>query len=167
LVGAKLNYTVIENELLPVVLTLIKFKHYVTGYKVFVHIYHVVIIYLMNKLYINGRIIRWVFLLQRFDLTILDRPDKQNVAADFLSMLTIHTEEDMIDDQFPYENLFSISTQTPYFTDIENFPTTGKLPQHCSYRERCKIVQKILAPTWVDGYLFKVFPNQFLRICIR
>jgi hypothetical protein len=84
--------------------------------------------------------IRWFLLLQQFDLTILDKPGKQNVVAYFLSRLTIPTEEDMIDDQFPDEHLFSISTQTPWFVDIENYLTTWKFPQHFSYRERCKIV---------------------------
>jgi hypothetical protein len=91
---------------------LLKFRHYVTGYQVFVHIDHAAIRYLMNKPDINGRIIRWLLLLQQFDLTILDKPGKQNVVADFLSRLTIPTEGDMIDDHFPDEHLFAISTQT-------------------------------------------------------
>jgi hypothetical protein len=93
-----------------------KFRHYVTGYKVFVHTDHVSIRYLMNKPDINGRMIRWFLLLQQFDLTILDKPGKQNVVAYFfLSRLTSPTEEGMIDDRFPDEHLFSISTQTPWF----------------------------------------------------
>jgi hypothetical protein len=49
LVGAELNYIVTEKELLAVVHALNKFRHYVTGYKVFVHTDHVSIRYLMNK----------------------------------------------------------------------------------------------------------------------
>jgi hypothetical protein len=37
LATAKLNYIVIEKELLVVIHALNKFRHYVTGYKVFVH----------------------------------------------------------------------------------------------------------------------------------
>jgi hypothetical protein len=121
----------------------------------------------MNKHDINGRIIRWFMLLQKFDLTILDNPTKQNVVADFVSRLTIPNEEGMIDDRFPDGNLFSISTQTPWFVDIENYLTMGKFPQHFSYGERCKIVRKSSAYTWVVGYLFKLYPNHILRRCIR
>jgi hypothetical protein len=108
-----MNYIVTKNELLVVVHALNKFRHYVTGYKVFVHTDHVSIRYLMNKPDINSRMIIWFLLLQQFDLTILDKPGKQNVVADFLSILAIPTEEGMVDDQFPDEHLFSISIQTP------------------------------------------------------
>jgi hypothetical protein len=101
-----------------VVHALNKFIHYVTGYKFFVHTDHATIRYLINKPAINGRIIKWFMLLQQFDLTILDKPRKQNVVSDFLSRLTIPTEEGMLDDQF------SISIQTPWFFDIENYLTT-------------------------------------------
>jgi hypothetical protein len=67
----------------------------------------------VNKPDINGRMIIWILLLQQFDLTILDKPRKQNVVANFLSRLTIPTKEGMIDDHFLDENLFSIPTQTP------------------------------------------------------
>jgi hypothetical protein len=99
MVGAEINYIVTEKELLAVVHALNKFRHYVTGYKVFVHTDHVSIRYLMNKPDINGRMIRWFLLLQQFDLTILDKPGKKNVVADFLSRLTSPNEEGMIDDQ--------------------------------------------------------------------
>jgi hypothetical protein len=90
-----------------------------------------------------------------------------NVVADFLSRLTIPTKGGMIDDHFPDEHLFAISTQTPWFVDIANYLTTGRFPQHFSYQERCKIVRKSTTYTWVAGYLFKLGPDQVLRICIR
>jgi hypothetical protein len=39
--GAEINYIVTEKELLAVIHALNKFRHYVTGYKVFVHTNHV------------------------------------------------------------------------------------------------------------------------------
>ena len=39
----KLNYTVTEKEFLVVVHTINKFRHYITGYQVFVHINHAAI----------------------------------------------------------------------------------------------------------------------------
>jgi len=120
----KIKYIVTEKELLAVIHALSKFIHYVIGYKVFVHTDHGTIRYLMNNPDINGRTIRWFLLLQQFDLTILDKPGKKNIVADFLSRLTIPNEEGMIDDQFPDENLLATSTQTHWFFDIENYLTT-------------------------------------------
>jgi hypothetical protein len=69
--------------------------------------------------------------------------------------------------RFPYENLFSISTQTPWFVDIENYLTTGKFPQHFSYRERCKIVSEKFILHLGCRLFVQTFPNHILRRCIR
>jgi len=58
LLKAKLNYTVMEKELLDVVHSLNNFRHYIIGYQTFVDIDHVVMKYLMNKPNVNAWIIR-------------------------------------------------------------------------------------------------------------
>ncbi|XP_059068671.1 uncharacterized protein LOC131859137 [Cryptomeria japonica] len=83
----EINYTVTEKEFLAVVYAINKFRHYIIGYKVFVHTYHSAIRFLMNKPMVTGRVIRWLLLLQEFDVTILDKPGRENVVADFLSRL--------------------------------------------------------------------------------
>ena len=86
---AELNYTVTEKELLAIVHSLNKFRHYITGYQTFAHIDHAAIKYLMNKPDANAWIIRWLLLLQQFDLTIVDTPGKENIVADFLSRVRV------------------------------------------------------------------------------
>ncbi len=54
---AELNYTVTKKELLAIVHSLNKFRHYITGYQTFVHTDHAAIRYLMNKLDVNTHII--------------------------------------------------------------------------------------------------------------
>ena len=44
---------------------------------------------------------RWLLLLQEFDITIIDKPGKENVVADFLSRFTNS------DDNLPVEDSFS------------------------------------------------------------
>ena len=77
----------------------------------------------MNKLDVNARIIRWLLLLQQFDLTIIDKPDREKVVADFFfSKLTLSAgEEGMVDDQLPDEHLFAISFLSSWFADIANY----------------------------------------------
>ena len=99
-----------EKRILTIVHSLNKFRHYITRYQTFVHTDHVAIKYLTNKLDVNAHIIIWLLLLHQFDLTIIDKPSKENVVADFLSRLTfLAGEEGMVDDQLPDEHLFAIS----------------------------------------------------------
>jgi len=76
----------------------------------------------MNKQDVNARIIRWLLLLQQFDLTIANKPCKENVVVDFLSRMNMPaSEEGMVDDQLPDEHLFAILVLSPWFADIENY----------------------------------------------
>eukprot|EP00253_Pinus_taeda_P023260 PITA_23260 len=109
---AELNYTVTEKEFLAVIYAINKFRHYITGYTTFVHTDHLAINYLMNKSVTNARVTRWLLLLQEFDITIVDRPGKENVVADFLSRLKTN-ENIPVDDSFPDEYLFAISAHSP------------------------------------------------------
>jgi len=52
-----------------------------------VHTDHFAIRYLMNKPFTSSRVTRWLLLLQEFNVTIIDRPGKSNVVADYLSRL--------------------------------------------------------------------------------
>lgn len=78
---------VTKKEMLAVIYALNKFRHYITGYKVFVYIDHAGIRYLMNKPSISERLARWILLMQEFDITI-DKMRNANAVADFLSRLT-------------------------------------------------------------------------------
>ena len=108
--GPELNCTVIEKELLAVVYALNKFCHYITGYLIFVHTDHAKIKYLMKKPAITSRLARWLLLLQEFDITIVDKPGRANVVADYLSRIH-HDDNDtsLIDDAFLDKHLFHIT----------------------------------------------------------
>ena len=83
----------------------------------------------MNKSIINGRVTRW--LLQEFNITILDRPRKENTIVDFLSRIKNDNKDVPIRDYFPNEYLFAISIKSPWFADFANYLATGKLPSYC------------------------------------
>jgi len=67
-------------------------------------------------------------LLQEFDITIVDKPGKDNVVADFISRLTIDDSCTPIEDSFPDEYLFSISTYSPWYSDITNYLAATNFP---------------------------------------
>ncbi|KAK4394161.1 Retrovirus-related Pol polyprotein from transposon.6, partial [Sesamum angolense] len=70
------NYTTTEKELLAVVFALEKFCHYLLGTKV-VFSDHAALKYLLSKKEAKPRLIRWILLLQEFDLTIKDKKGRR------------------------------------------------------------------------------------------
>ena len=69
----QLNYATTEKELLAIVFAFDKFQWYLIRNRVIVHIDHFAIKYLMSKKDNKPRLIRWVLLLQEFDLEIKDK----------------------------------------------------------------------------------------------
>lgn len=84
---AHVNYTIIEKELLVVVLTFDKFHSYLIGSKVIVYINHVAIKYFSQKKYAKPQLLRWFLLLKEFDVEIYDKGRAQNLVTSHLSRL--------------------------------------------------------------------------------
>ncbi|XP_052297041.1 uncharacterized protein LOC127902243 [Citrus sinensis] len=74
--SAQMNYSTTEKELLAVVFALNKFRSYLLGSKSVVFTDHAAVRYLMSKQDAKPRLIRWILLLQEFDLTIKDKKGK-------------------------------------------------------------------------------------------
>ena len=121
----------------------------------------------MNKPITNGRITRWLLLLQEFNITVIDRPSKENQVADFLSHLNTEGENVLIFDEFPDEYLFALATQIPSFADIANYLATGKLPQHLSSKEKQRIIRLSATYSWMGGDLYKSSPDLIIGWCVR
>ncbi|GJX97083.1 reverse transcriptase domain-containing protein [Tanacetum coccineum] len=69
------------------------------------------------------RLIRWILLLQEFDIKIKDRKGTENVASDHLSRIENDESSDdsEVDDNFPGETLMEINTKDePWFADFAN-----------------------------------------------
>ena len=107
----------------------------------------------MNKPITNGRITRWLFLLQEFNITIIDRPGMDNLAADFLSRLNIGQRSAIIPvpDEFLDEALFAIFAISPWFADVANYLVSGKLCQSMFAKEKHNIVQRSANYSWIEG----------------
>jgi hypothetical protein len=164
---AELNYTVTEKEFLEVVHVINKFRHYIAGYEVFVHTNHSAIRFLMNKPITNGRVTRWLLLLQECNITVLDRPGKDNVVVDFLSQIKNEDDGILIDDSFPDKHLFSLSVNTPWFADMANYLATRKLPSDLSPHEKRKINTHSANYSWVGHDIFCTGPDLIIHRCVR
>ncbi|KAK1610150.1 hypothetical protein QYE76_033823 [Lolium multiflorum] len=121
--AAQRNYATTEKELLAVVFACDKFRPYIVDSKVTIHTDHAAIRYLMTKKDANPRLIRWVLLLQEFDLHIIDRKGVDNPVADNLSRLeNIAYDPVPVNDSFPNEQLAVIKGALPPALDLDSFP---------------------------------------------
>nr|GFA45065.1 reverse transcriptase domain-containing protein [Tanacetum cinerariifolium] len=112
--------------MLAIVYAFEKFQSYLVLSKSIVYMDHSALKYLLNKQDTKPRLLRWVLLLQEFDITILDKKGSENLAADHLSRLENPHKDVLenkdINENFPLETLRSLSSSnTPWFADIANF----------------------------------------------
>ena len=112
LTGPQLNYATTEKEFLAVVFSIDKFRSYLLGTKVIVYTDHAALKYLLAKRDSKPRLLRWVLLLQEFNLKIKDKKGTENQVADHLSRLEsneeVREEEKPINEYFPDQQLFAI-----------------------------------------------------------
>ncbi|GJX63025.1 hypothetical protein Tco_0295925, partial [Tanacetum coccineum] len=69
-------------------------------------------------------LIRWILLLQEFDIEIKDKKGTKNVVVDHLSRIENDETNDYsdVDDNFPEETLMEITTRDiPLFADFANY----------------------------------------------
>ena len=85
------------------------------------------------------RLIRWVLLLQEFDLHIIDRKGAENPVADNLSRLENVLDDQLpIDDSFPNEQLTVInaSRNTPWYANYANYIVAKFIPPSFTYQQK-------------------------------
>nr|GEZ09530.1 retrovirus-related Pol polyprotein from transposon 17.6 [Tanacetum cinerariifolium] len=109
---AQIHYTTTEKEMLVIVYAFEKFWPYLVLSKSIVYTDHSALKYLLNKQDAKPRLIRWVFLLQEFDIIIHDKKGTENHAADHLSRLE-NPHKDVLENKdinkkFPLETLDQI-----------------------------------------------------------
>ncbi|XP_070008507.1 uncharacterized protein [Nicotiana sylvestris] len=154
---AEMNYIVTEKELLVVVWAFDKFRSYLVGTKVIVYTDHSAIRYLFAKKDAKPRLIRWVLLLQEFDLEIRDRKGTENQVADHLSRLENRghvTEGESIKETFPDEYLLAItSDETPWYADYVNFIASGVTPPEFTADHRRRFLHDVRFYMWDEPFL--------------
>ena len=170
LADAQLNYTTTEKEMLAVVFAVDKFRAYLLGSKVIIYTDHSALRYLLAKKDAKPRLIRWVLLLQEFDLEIRDKKGSTNVVADHLSRL--EKEEDLsnqalIDDSFPDEFVLVLQQIfSPWYADFANYLAGGVLPEDLSYQEKKRFLHQAKQYLWEEPYINKICGDGLIRRCI-
>ena len=79
---------------------------------------HAAIKYLLYKKDVKSRLIRWILLLQEFDVELRDKKGAENVVADHLSRIN-HGDDgkEPIEDQMKDDTLYRILDQDSWMND--------------------------------------------------
>nr|GEV28051.1 reverse transcriptase domain-containing protein [Tanacetum cinerariifolium] len=118
------------------------------------------------------RLIRWVLLLQEFDIIICDKKGTENLAADHFSRLEnphkdVFENKD-INESFPLETLGKISSgSTPWFTDFLNFHARNFIVKGMSSQQKKKFFKDVKHYFWDDPYLFWICADCIIRRCVH
>jgi hypothetical protein len=81
------NYSTREKEALTIVFTLHNFRHYLLNNKFVFYVYHMALVYWVNKPQVWGIITKWLLLFLEYDFIVVYKPSKIHVVVDALSRL--------------------------------------------------------------------------------
>ncbi|GJR39063.1 reverse transcriptase domain-containing protein [Tanacetum coccineum] len=115
------------------------------------------------------RLIRWILLLQEFDIEIKDKKGTENVVADHLSRIENDetSDDNEVDDNFLGETLMELRTRDiPWFVDFANYLVGDIIPEGMTYQQKNKFFSDLKNYFWEDPYLFKVCSDGMMRRCV-
>nr|GEV79374.1 retrovirus-related Pol polyprotein from transposon 17.6 [Tanacetum cinerariifolium] len=126
---AQAHYTTTKKELLAVVYAFEKFRPYLVLSKSIVYTDHSALKYLFNKQDAKPRLLRWVLLLQEFDITVRDKKRSREPSLRHLSRLENPHQSVLdkkeINETFPLDTLNMVSfrgdSSTLWFDDFANY----------------------------------------------
>ncbi|GKB13869.1 reverse transcriptase domain-containing protein [Tanacetum coccineum] len=133
--------------------------------------------YLFAKKDAKPRLMRWILLLQEFDVIIRDKKGAENLAADHLSRLENPHQDKLenkeITETFPLETLGSVALRadsTPWFADFANYHAGNFIVKGMSSQQRTtekKFFKDVKHYNWDDPFLFKICADQMIRRCVH
>jgi hypothetical protein len=99
------------------------------GAKVIVYIDHAGLKYLLMMKDAKPHLVRWILLLQEFDLEIRDKRGVENSVADYLSRLQFKESVELpITYYMRDDTLLKVSTTDPWYANIINYIVAGYIP---------------------------------------
>nr|AAR00600.1 putative reverse transcriptase [Oryza sativa Japonica Group] len=140
------------------------FRSYLVRAKVIIYTDHAALKYPLTKKDAKPRLLRWILLLQEFDLEIKDKKGVENSVADHLSRLQItNMPEQPINDFLRDDMLMTVRDSNPWYANIVNYMVfkyipPGKNQRNLKYESRRHI--------WDEPYLYRVCSDGLLRRCV-
>jgi hypothetical protein len=148
-----------EKELLAVVFAIKKFRSYLVGAKVIIYIDQATLKYLLMKKDAKSSLIRWILLLQEFDLEIRDKKGVKNSVADHLSRLQFEKSGELpINNYMRDDTLLKVSTTELWYANIINYIVSGYIPPGPIRRRLSEIAD-------YTSWMTHIFIGQALLAC--
>ncbi|GJR47684.1 reverse transcriptase domain-containing protein [Tanacetum coccineum] len=169
---AQIHYTTTKKEMLAIVYAFEKFWSYLVLSKSIVYTDYSALKYLMNKQDAKPRLLRWVLLLQEFNIMIRDKKGSKNLAADHLSRLE-NPHKDVLENKdineyFPLETLGALSNgSTLWFVDYANFHVGNFIIKGMTTQQKKKFFKDVKHYFWDDHYLFRICADQIIQRCVH
>ncbi|GKB18133.1 reverse transcriptase domain-containing protein [Tanacetum coccineum] len=148
-------------------------RSYLVLSKSIVYTDHSAIKYLFAKKDAKARLMRWILLLQEFDVEIRDKKGAEKSCADHLSRLENPHQNEFenkeITETFPLETLGSVALRddnTPWFADFANYHAGNFIVKGMSSQQKNKFFKDVKHYFWDDPFLFKICADQVIRRCV-
>ncbi|GJX09297.1 reverse transcriptase domain-containing protein [Tanacetum coccineum] len=166
---AQTHYTTTEKELLAVVYAFEKFRSYLVMSKSIVYTDHSAIKYLFAKKDAKARLMRWILLLQEFDIEIRDKIKKEaeNLAADHLSRAFPSSRGEqviLVDVELTYQNGLKQKRSPPMMPELLKisgqieFPLVGPFTVSKFFLWHVELSQQLRAQLFiVNGHRIKTY----------
>nr|GEX35036.1 reverse transcriptase domain-containing protein [Tanacetum cinerariifolium] len=122
-----------------------KFRPYIVLSKSIVYTDHSALMYLLSKQDAKPRLIRWVLLLQEFDIIIRDKKGTENLTT--LSKIS--------------------NGSTPWFADFANFHVRNFTVKGMSSQQKKKFFKDVKHYFWDDPCLFWICVDQIIQRCVH
>ena len=85
-----------------------KYRHYLLAKKIIFFTDHQALMYLVNKPYNTGKIMRWFLILLKFDFTVVFKQEKTHLRVYHLSQMIQREKPTRIDNDLPNAYLFKL-----------------------------------------------------------
>jgi len=72
----------------------------------------------------------------------------------------------LVTNHFLDDNLFDISTYTPWFSNMANYLISSKFPRDLYVMEKHKIVQLSSNYSFIEGDIYHIRPDIIMRRCV-
>ncbi|GJY30694.1 reverse transcriptase domain-containing protein [Tanacetum coccineum] len=165
----------VEKELLAVVYAFEKFRPYIVLSKTIVYTDHLALKYLIAKQDAKPILLRWILLLQEFNVIIRDKKGAKNLAADHLSRFENPHQGDLkkkeINETFPLKTLRMITfhgdSSISWFANITNYHAGNFIVKGMLSQQKKKFFKDVKHYFWDNPYLFKICADQLIRRCVH
>ncbi|XP_013601086.1 PREDICTED: uncharacterized protein LOC106308468 [Brassica oleracea var. oleracea] len=157
------------------------FRSYLVGSKVIVYTDHATLRHILAKKDAKLMLLRWILLVQEFDLEIKDKSGVENGVADHLSRLRVECGIP-IDEGLPEEQIMAIGAvmavcetgrkleevktieeKEPQYADLVNYLATRKEPLNLVGYAKKKFYKDVKRYYWDEPYLYILCKHQLYR----